>query len=162
MGTTNLSEAEKIALSWLVNGNIPKRIDRIAGNRLIVKVNYRFHMVYIHFVGTHAGYSKIDTEPDTEEEAELELLVTLVEIYEKDHFPISNLFALEAIKSRMYQMNLAPKDLIQYIGGKSKVLEVLSEKRTLSLNMIRRLNEGLGIPAEVLIQPYGNEAKEIA
>lgn len=106
--------------------------------------------------------SLFDAEPDTEKGDELELLVTLIEIYEKDHFPISNPSPLEAIKFRMDQMNLTPKDLIQYIGSKSKVSEVLSGKRTLSLNMIRRLNEGLGIPAEVLIQPYGNEVKEIA
>jgi HTH-type transcriptional regulator / antitoxin HigA len=106
--------------------------------------------------------SLFDAEPDTEEGDELELLVTLVEIYEKDHFPISNPSPIEAIKFRMDQMNLTPKDLIQYIGSKSKVSEVLSGKRTLSLTMIRRLNEGLGIPAEVLIQPYGNEVRETA
>jgi HTH-type transcriptional regulator / antitoxin HigA len=106
--------------------------------------------------------SLFDAESDTEKGDELELLVTLVEIYEKDHFPISNPSPLEAIKFRMDQMSLTPKDLIQYIGSKSKVSEVLSGKRTLSLTMIRRLNEGLGIPAEVLIQPYGNEVKKIA
>jgi HTH-type transcriptional regulator / antitoxin HigA len=106
--------------------------------------------------------SLFDEEPDTEKGDELELLVTLVEIYEKEHFPISNPSPIEAIKFRMDQMNLTPKDLIQYIGSKSKVSEVLSGKRTLSLTMIRRLNEGLGIPAEVLIQPYGNEVRETA
>jgi len=103
-----------------------------------------------------------DAEPNTPKGDELELLTTLVEIYERGKYPISNSSPVEAIKFRMDQMNLTPKDLIPYIGSKSKVSEVLSGKRTLSLNMIRRLNEGLGIPAEVLIQPYGDEAEKIA
>src|SRR5574344_2787461 len=127
-------------------------------------------MENIKLIKTEKDYTialkKIDSlfnaEPDTEKGDELELLVTLVEMYEKDHYPIPNPSPIEAIKFRMEQMNLTPKDLIPYIGSKSKVSEVLSGKRTLSLNMIRRLNEGLGIPAEVLIQPYGDEAEKIA
>lgn len=95
-----------------------------------------------------------DAEPDTSESDMLELIVTLIEIYEKEHYPIDNPSPLAAIKFRMEQLNLTQKDLIPIIGSKSKVSEVLSGKRTLSLNMIRKLSSELGIPAEVLIQPY--------
>lgn len=95
-----------------------------------------------------------DSVPDTPDGDKLELIVALIEIYEKEHFPIENPSPLSAIKFRMEQMNLTPKDLIPIIGSKSKVSEVLSGKRTLSLNMIRRISAELGIPAEILIQPY--------
>lgn len=95
-----------------------------------------------------------DAKADTPEGDKLELIVTLIEIYEKEHFPIDNPSPLEAIKFRMDQMGLLPKDLVPFIGNKSKVSEILSGKRTLSLNMIRKLAAGLNIPVEVLIQPY--------
>ena len=95
-----------------------------------------------------------DAKPDTPEGDKLELIVTLIEIYEKEHFPIDNPTPIEAIKIRMDQMGLLPKDLVPFIGSKSKVSEILSGKRTLSLNMIRQLASGLNIPVEVLIQPY--------
>lgn len=94
-----------------------------------------------------------DSEPNTPEGDELELIVTLVELYEKNNFPIESPTPIEAIKFRMEQLNLTQKDLVQYIGSKSKVSEVLSGKRSLSLNMIRKLSVGLGISAEILIQP---------
>lgn len=95
-----------------------------------------------------------DAKADTPEGDKLELIVTLIEIYEREHFPIDNPSPLEAIKFRMDQMGLLPKDLVPFIGSKSKVSEILSGKRTLSLNMIRQLSSGLNIPVEVLIQPY--------
>ena len=95
-----------------------------------------------------------DSEPNTPNGDKLELITTLIEIYEKEHFPIENPSPIEAIKFRMEQMNLTHKDLIPIIGSRSKVSEVLSGKRTLSLNMIRRLSSELGIPAEILIKPY--------
>ena len=95
-----------------------------------------------------------DSEQDTLDGDRLELIVTLIELYEKEHFPIDNPSPIEAIKFRMDQMGLMPKDLIPFIGSKSKVSEILSGKRTLSLNMIRNLANGLRIPVEVLIQPY--------
>lgn len=95
-----------------------------------------------------------DAKPDTPEGDKLELIVTLIEIYEKEHFPIDNPTPIEAIKFRMDQMGLLPKDLVPFIGSKSKVSEILSGKRTLSLNMIRQLASGFNIPVEVLIQPY--------
>ena len=94
----------------------------------------------------------MDAEPDSPQEEELKLLVLLVEKYEAERYPIDLPDPVEAIKFRMEQEGLKPKDIIQYIGSQSKVSEVLNYKRPLSLNMIRRLQAGLGIPAEVLIQ----------
>lgn len=96
-----------------------------------------------------------DAKPGTPEFDEMELLVRLVEIYEDEKYPISAPDPISAIKFRMEQQGLKSKDLIPYIGSKSKVSEVLSGKRALSLNMIRKLNEGLGIPAEALIKEPG-------
>lgn len=93
-----------------------------------------------------------DAVPGTEEGDELDLLVTLVELYEKQKYYIEAPDPVSAIKFRMEQQGLKGKDLIPYIGNKSKVSEVLTGKRSLSLSMIRKLNEGLGIPAEVLIK----------
>ncbi len=94
----------------------------------------------------------MDAVSDTPEGDELELLVTLVELYEDRVHPIGLPDAISAIKFRMDQQNLKQKDLVQYIGSKSKVSEVLSGKRQLSMSMIRKLHSGLGIPAEVLLQ----------
>lgn len=95
-----------------------------------------------------------DAKPDTPDGDKLEVIVTLIELYEKRNFPVENPTPIEAIKFRMEQMNLTAKDLIPLIGCKSKVSEVLSGKRTLSLNMIRNLSKGLHIPAELLLQEY--------
>lgn len=99
-----------------------------------------------------------DPAPDTDAGAELELLVMLVEQYEAKHYPMEVPTPVEAIKFRMDQAGLKQVDLIPYIGSKSKVSEVLNGKRPLSLNMIRNLHKGLGIPAEVLVQaPNAND-----
>lgn len=83
---------------------------------------------------------------------ELEVLATLVEKYEAEHFPIDKPDPIEAIKFRMEQMDLTNRDLIPLIGSRSKVSEVLSGKCKLTLKMIRALNKSLKIPAEVLLQ----------
>lgn len=93
----------------------------------------------------------MDAEPDTPEGDELDVLVTLVESYEDKHFPIESPDPVEAILFRMEEMDLMRKDLEPYIGSRHRVSEVLNRKRELSLNMIRRLHEGLGIPLENLI-----------
>ena len=90
-------------------------------------------------------------EPDTPEGDELEVLATLVEAYEDKQFPIEPPDPVEAILFRMEEMDLTRKDLEPYIGSRHRVSEVLNRKRELSLNMIRRLHEGLGIPLENLI-----------
>ena len=76
----------------------------------------------------------------------------LVQAYEAKHYPIDPPDPIEAIKFRMDQAGMTVKDLVPYIGSLNRVYEVLSYKRPLSLNMIRRLSEGMHIPAEVLIR----------
>ena len=97
----------------------------------------------------------MDADPGTPEGDELELLVTLVELYEKAKHPIDLPDPVEAIKFRMEQLGLKQKDLIPLIGSRSKVSEVLSRQRPLSITMIRKLNAGLGIPAEILVRGPG-------
>ncbi|MEA3441073.1 MAG: ImmA/IrrE family metallo-endopeptidase [Chloroflexota bacterium] len=94
----------------------------------------------------------MDADPGSQEEQQLELLSLLVEKYEEQHYPIDPPDPVEAIKFRLEQEGLSRKDMIKYLGSQSKVSEVLNYKRPLSLSMIRSLNEGLGIPAEVLLQ----------
>ncbi len=95
-----------------------------------------------------------DAKPKTLEGDELDILLTLVSAYEEKHFPIPIPEPVEAIKFRMDQLGLSDADLTTYIGARSKVSEVLNLKRPLSLPMIRRLSEGLKIPAENLIHEY--------
>lgn len=94
-----------------------------------------------------------DAVPNTEQGDELDLLVTLVEVYESKNFPIDAPDPVSAIKFRMEQQGLENKDLIQYLGSRFKVSEILNGKKSLSLTMIRKLADGLKIPLEVLIQP---------
>ncbi len=89
--------------------------------------------------------------PDSKEADELEVLALLVEHYEQENFPMDNPDPIEAIKFRMEQLGLLKKDLIPFIGSASKVTEVLNGTRQLSLNMIRKLSDGLGISVEILI-----------
>ncbi len=98
-----------------------------------------------------------DAQPGTPDGDLLEVLVTLVEAYEEEHYPIDPPDPIEAIKYYMESRGLTRKDLEPYIGSSGRVSEVLHYKRPLSLPMIRRLHEGLGIPAEVLIrEPKGS------
>lgn len=94
----------------------------------------------------------IDAEPGTPEGDELEIIATLVERYENERFPIAAPTPLAAIRFRMEQAELTPKDLEPFIGSRARVSEVLSGTRPLSIDMIRALNQHLGIPAEVLIR----------
>jgi HTH-type transcriptional regulator / antitoxin HigA len=93
----------------------------------------------------------MDAKPGTDDADELDLWVTLVSVYEDQHYPIDPPDPIEALKFRMEQQGLRQKDLIPYIGSASKVSEVLTGKRPLSLSMIRRLHQELGIPADVLL-----------
>jgi len=95
-----------------------------------------------------------DAAPDTPEGDRLEVLVTLVEAYEEKHYSIPMPDPIEAILYHMESRGLTRLDLQQYIGSRARVSEVLNRKRPLSMEMIRNLHKGLGIPAEVLIQPY--------
>jgi HTH-type transcriptional regulator/antitoxin HigA len=90
-------------------------------------------------------------EDGTPEADEMEILVTLIEAYENKHYPIAPPDPIEAIKFRMEQQGLTPRDLEAYIGGSGRVSEVLNRKRPLSLKMVKRLHEGLRIPYESLL-----------
>jgi HTH-type transcriptional regulator / antitoxin HigA len=94
----------------------------------------------------------MDARPGSAEFDELELLTLLIENYEEAHYPIDFPDPVEAIKFRMEQQGLSPKDMIPYLGSQSKVSEVLNHKRPLSLAMIRALSQGLDIPIEVLVR----------
>ncbi len=83
----------------------------------------------------------------------LDVLATLIEAYELKHHPIDPPDPIEAIRFKMEQQGLDRKDLEPMIGTRNRVAEVLGRKRGLSIEMIRRLHDGLGIPAEILIRP---------
>lgn len=87
----------------------------------------------------------------------LEVLTILVEAYEDQHYNLPLPDPIDAILYHMESRGLSRQDLEPYIGSRARVSEVLNRKRPLSLDMIRRLSTGLGIPAEVLIQPYGSK-----
>ena len=93
----------------------------------------------------------MDAEPGSDEGDELEVLATLVDAYEERHFPVRAADPVEAILFRMEQQGLERKDLESFIGSRHRVSEVLNRRRRLSLDMIRRLHAGLGIPIEILV-----------
>ena len=95
-----------------------------------------------------------DAAPHTLEGDRLEVLATLVEAYEEQHYSIPTPDPIEAIKYYMESRGLCRRDLEPYLGSRARVAEVLNRKRPLSLEMIRRLHTGLGIGAEILIQSY--------
>lgn len=94
----------------------------------------------------------MDAEFGSERGDELDVLATLIEAYEKKHFPIEPADPIEAIVFRMEQSGLGRKDLEPLIGSRARVSEVLNRKRDLSLAMIRRLHDQLKIPYENLIR----------
>lgn len=96
--------------------------------------------------------SLMDASPGTPEGDRLDVLVTLIEAYEARHWAVDPPDPIEAIRVRMEQKNLRQRDLVPMIGSRGRVSEVLSRKRPLTLPMIRRLSEGLGLRADVLIQ----------
>ncbi len=92
--------------------------------------------------------------PDTPEGDRLEVLVTLIQAYEARHYQVPLPDPIAAIEYHMESRGLTRRDLEPYIGSRGRVSEVLRRKRPLTVEMIRRLHAGLGVPAEVLIQPY--------
>lgn len=104
-----------------------------------------------------AALKEIETmmmaEPDTAEGEKLDVMVTLVEAYEARHYPLDHPDPVEAIKFEMERKGLTVKDLEPMIGKSNRVYEILNYKRSLTLKMIWKLHEGLGIPAESLIKP---------
>lgn len=92
-----------------------------------------------------------EPEPGSPEGDRFDVLVTLIEAYERSHFPIDAPDPIDAIRFRMEQQGLTPKDLEPMIGRLNRVYEVLNRRRPLTLGMVRRLHAQLGIPAESLI-----------
>ena len=98
--------------------------------------------------------SLMDAKPNTPQMDELEVLTTLVEVYEEQHYAIDTPDPIEAIKFRMEQEGLKQKDLVSIVGSKSRVSEILNKKRKLTIEMIRNLHKQLHIPIESLFLDY--------
>ena len=99
-----------------------------------------------------------EAEPGSPEGDLLDVLTTLVEAYEEKHHPILPPDPVEAILHLMESQGLERRDLEPYLGSRARVSEVINRKRPLSLNMIRKLQAGLGISAEILVRPYELQA----
>lgn len=97
-------------------------------------------------------------EPDTPEGDRLEILTTLVEIYENKHFALPLPNPIDALEYHMESRGLNRRDLEPYVGSRARVSEILNRRRPLTLRMIRALSEGLGISADILVQPYPLDA----
>jgi HTH-type transcriptional regulator/antitoxin HigA len=100
------------------------------------------------------GLMQKNLKPESKESDELEVLSILIKEYELENYPVPKPSPLEAIKFRIEQMGMSEAELSDILGARSRKSEILSGKRKLSLAMIRKLNEVLHIPAEVLIQAY--------
>lgn len=113
-------------------------------------------------IKTEADYTKalnrletiFDAKAGTSESDEADVLALLVDEYEKIHFPIATPDPIEAIKIRMEEMQLKQIDLVDEIGGKSRVSEILNRKRKLTVEMIRKLSLRLNLSPEVFINDY--------
>lgn len=101
-----------------------------------------------------------ENDPDSPEGMEAELLVTLIEKYEKARYPIALPDPIEAIRETMERKGFKDKDLIESIGSKTTVSLILNRKRPLTIEMIRNLSELLRLPVEVLIQPYSVDGEK--
>lgn len=96
----------------------------------------------------------LDAKPGTEQADRLEVLTTLTEAYEEKNYALPFPDPIEAILYHMESRGLTRRDLEPFIGSRARVSEILNRKRPLTMEMIRILHSGLGISAEVLIQPY--------
>lgn len=99
----------------------------------------------------------MDARADTPEGDRLDLLVTLVELYEARRWMVHDPDPIEAVRFMMQQKGLERRDLVPVIGGTGRVAEILNRKRPLTLPMIRGLSRLLNLPADVLVQPYRTE-----
>jgi HTH-type transcriptional regulator / antitoxin HigA len=116
----------------------------------------------VHPIKTEADYQAallrveavLDAQPNTPEGDALDLLTTLITAYEEQHYPILPPDPVEALVYWMETRDLTRRDLEPLLGSRARVAEILNRRRTLTLEMIRRLHTALGIPAEILIQPY--------
>lgn len=117
---------------------------------------------YAEAMARLSALMSLDPEAGSEDENELGLLALVIGDFERQTVPPVQVDPIESILFRMDQMDLSRKDLIPYIGSISKVSEVLSRKRPLSLPMIRRLNKGLGIPADILIEDVETDSSVVS
>jgi len=99
-----------------------------------------------------------DARPGTAAADRLEILTTLVEAYEEEHEPMPAPDPIAAIRYTMESRGLSGDDLVPYLGTRQRVKEVLNRQRPLTLNMIRRLHDGLGVSADILIRPLRMKA----
>ncbi len=93
-------------------------------------------------------------ESGTPEADRLDILVMLVEMYEAEHYPIPDPDPIELILHVMEARGLTRRDMEPYFGSRTRVSEILNRRRPLSLEMIRKLQSGLRLPADILVQPY--------
>lgn len=100
-----------------------------------------------------------EAQPQTPAGDRLDVLTTLVEAYERKQYPILPPDPIEALQYHLESRGLTRRDLEPYLGSRARVAEVLNRRRGLTIEMIRRLHEGLGIPAATLIQPYPLERR---
>jgi len=109
----------------------------------------------------HAALRQVDglmhAQPNTREGDDLDLLTTLIAVYEEQHYPIMPPDPVEALLYWMESRDLTRRDLEPLLGSRARVAEILNRRRTLTLEMIRRLHTTLGIPADILIQPYSTD-----
>jgi HTH-type transcriptional regulator/antitoxin HigA len=125
-------------------------------------------MMWNKIITTEQEYEKalarlaiiFEAYPDSTEGMEAELLVTLIEKYEKEHYPVSLPDPINAIRESMERKGLKDKDLIPAIGSKTTVSLILNRKRALTIDMIRKLSDLCGLPLEVLIQPYKLDGRQ--
>jgi HTH-type transcriptional regulator/antitoxin HigA len=103
----------------------------------------------------------MDAKPNTPKGDRLDILVTLVQAYETRNYPIEAPDPIDLIRFALAARNLKLADLEPMIGGSGRVSEVMNRKRSLTLPMIRRLKDGLGLPAEILVKEY-KLAKKVA
>ena len=97
---------------------------------------------------------QMDLKPHSKESDELEVLSILIEAYEKSKYPIEAPNPIEAILFRLDQLGMSKSELSKLLGSRSRASEILKGKRKLSIGMIRKLNQQLGISAQTLIQDY--------
>jgi len=97
---------------------------------------------------------QLDLSPNSKESDELEVISILIEAYEKENFPIESPNPIEAILFRIEQLGMSSSELNKLLGSRSRTSEILNGKRKLSIGMIRKLHEKLGIPAQILIKDY--------
>ena len=122
----------------------------------------KFNIMEWKVIKTELEYQKaikrleviFDAKKGSKQGDELELLSLLIDMYEKEKYPIDLPDPIEAIKFRMDQLGYKQKDLAEVMGLKSRVSEILNRKRKLTLEMIRKLTEVLGIPTEILVREY--------